>query len=447
MLIPDTIPEEEPLINVGIILPEDKNKRIILIIPENQTYNIGSSEFILDFAPGSKIMIELLDNRYVITTDVITIEMKGELTIYPEDPEDKISERSGIRVAPVVAGRGFHWQKTIEVFLPDSLLIKPVDDHIVLMNQLPLEHYVMCVATSEMSAQCPSELIETQTIAARSWLLANVEQKHIDLGMDVCNDDCCQRYQGTTFLSEQSVLGALNTFGKVLQFRDKICDARYSKSCGGMMEAFQNIWPGFVHPYLQVKLDASESEIQPNLENEENFANWINTVPDTFCSSINISEKNLAKYLGKVDEDGKYFRWQVTLTQNEIIKSLKQYANIKAIEIIQLEVLARGGSGRIIRMNIHYFDSENNKLILEIDSEYNVRRMLSGNFLYSSAFLITPVYESQNDIPDAFILTGAGWGHGVGMCQIGALGMAIRGHTTEEILKHYYPGSRIEKIY
>lgn len=447
MLTPNTIPDEEPQINVGIILPEDNINRIILIIPEQQTFNIGSSEFLLDLVPGSKVRIELLDKRYVITTDEITIEMKGELTIAAEEPAEKPSRKSGIRVAPVTAGRGFHWQKNIEVFLPGTIIIKPFAGSILLINQLPLEHYVMCVATSEMSAQCPTEMIEAQTIAARSWLLANVEQKHINLGLDVCNDDCCQRYQGTTFLSEQSVIGALNSYGKVLLYDNAICDARYSKSCGGMLEAYENIWPGAEHPYLQVKLDGPAEVEKPDLNNEKNLKDWINSIPDTYCSSKNINEKQLVNYLGKVDEDGKYFRWLVILSQNEITKCLNKYAQIVAIEIIKLEVISRGGSGRINRLNIHYFDKNNKQRIFEIDSEYNVRRFLSDKFLYSSAFIITPVYETQKDIPDAFILAGAGWGHGVGMCQIGALNMALQDNSTKEILKHYYPGSKIKKIY
>jgi SpoIID/LytB domain protein len=447
MLIPNVIPEEEPQINVGIILPEDNINRIVLFIPENQTYNIGSKEFILDLAPGSKARIELLQNHYFITTDEDIVEMKGELSIWPEQKAEKLSNKSGIRLAPVIAGRGFHWQKKIEVFLPGSLTIRPVDDDLILINTLSLEEYVMCVATSEMGASCPEGLIESQTIVARSWLLANVEQKHITLGMDVCNDDCCQRYQGTTFLSEQSVLGALNTHGKVILFEDAICDARYSKSCGGMMEGFEYIWPGKGHPYLAVKMDSIEETEVVDLKNENDFIDWINSVPDCFCSSKNIDEKELPVYLGKVDVDGKYFRWQLTLRQTDLTKSLNKYAQIMAIEVIKIEVLSRGGSGRINRLNIHYYDIANKQKLLEIDSEYNVRRFLSDKFLYSSAFTITPLFETQNDIPDAFILTGAGWGHGVGLCQIGALGMALQDYSTEAILKHYYPGSRLEKIY
>lgn len=314
-----------------------------------------------------------------------------------------------------------------------------------MINKLPLEHYLACVATSEMSAKCPNALIQAQTITARSWLLANVEQKHEKLEMDVCNDDCCQRYQGTTNLSAKSVTGALSTAGKVLLFDDKICDARYSKSCGGMIEEFQTVWKGAEHPYLQVKPDSVKVH-GVHLNDDEEFEKWVDECPETFCSPHFVKEEELNEYLGDVDEEGSYFRWQLKLNQEDLIKSLNEYAGITASQILGIRIINRGGSGRANAIKVNFLDSSQNKQSLIIDSEYKIRRYLSKNFLYSSAIVI--ISGVNADTGKAFFnIKGAGWGHGVGLCQIGALGMALSGYASKEILKHYFPGSTLTQIY
>ncbi len=300
-----------------------------------------------------------------------------------------------------------------------------------------------------MGAACPEALIEAQTIAARSWMLANVEQKHVHLGMDVCNDDCCQRYQGSTFLTEQSVKGALNTFGQVLIHDETICDGRYSKSCGGVMESFDTIWGGKPLEYLQVKADAEDGppEWQKPLSDETNFEKWINSSPKTFCSPAVIPEENLTKYLGSVDEQSQYFRWHEEITQQEMTANINRHHEIQASAVKEIKINKRGGSGRVNSLSIYYLDQRNTLQTLNITDEFGIRQTLHKNFLYSSAFLITLHDEDENGIPARFELRGAGWGHGVGLCQIGALGMSLKGYSAEKIVMHYYPGSELRKIY
>ncbi len=447
MLVPDLIPHSEPQINVGIILPEDNINQLSLQLPISPEYQIFIDNRKTILKPKSIIKLSFYDGK-------IQLDLGGEILFSSDkvkiNPSKRIkpSNKSGIKIGPVIAGRGFHWQKNIDVFLPDTLFFKIINRSLTLVNQVPLEHYVMCVSTSEMSAECPVTMIESQTIAARSWLLANVEQKHLNLGMDTCNDDCCQRYQGTTFLSKQSIAGALNTTGQVLMHNNKICDARYSKSCGGVMERFGTIWPGGEKDYLQAIPDSNEKldELQQPLSQEKNFNTWVNSTPETFCSPKIIPENRLKKYLGSVDEEGEYFRWQLSISNEELKESINAFADISAIAITEIEVLSRGASGRINKLNIHYLNQTSEHKIYLIDSEYNVRRFLSKKFLFSSAFIITPV-NTTNEIPENFILIGAGWGHGVGLCQIGALGMALKGFLTQDILYHYYPGSFLTKIY
>lgn len=443
MLNPNEIPSKEPLIRVGIVLPEDKFTILRIEIIDDVDFKIENSD----------AEIKNIDQKnltFSAMKDSIGLFEYGDSKSWKIFPakEYKIAPKSGIKVKNVVAGRGFHWQKHIDVFLSGSIEIAMVDGRLILTNELPIEEYLMCVATSEMSAECPAALIESQTIAARSWMLANVEQKHVSIGMDVCNDDCCQRYQGTTYLSKQSIDGALKTYGQVLLFEDKICDTRYSKSCGGVMETFSTIWTGEELPYLQNKfdyLDKTEPEVLP-LNTNEKAKEWINSTPDSFCSPRTIPEEKLPKYLGNVDKEGTYYRWKFQHSQLEITTLLNRQLNLNAKNVFSIKALNRGGSGRIINLEIKYQGKDNDIKTFIVERDVEIRRALHENFMYSSCIDIEAT-DIENDVPSVFKIKGAGWGHGVGYCQIGALGMSLKGYSTAEIIYHYFPRSQLKKIY
>jgi len=459
MLNPNEIPSKEPLLRVGIILPEDKFDLIRFEIPGEFEYQIESHE-------GKSEKINEKNLTFSTSKESVSLYEYGDSKFWRISPSKnyKIAPQSGIKVKDIVAGRGFHWQKNIDVFLSGSAEIALVDGNLILTNELPIEEYLMCVATSEMSAECPDALIESQTIAARSWMLANVEQKHVSIGMDVCNDDCCQRYQGTTYLSEQSISGAMKTYGQVLLFEDKICDARYSKSCGGAMETFSTIWAGDELPYMQNKFDYIDkvNEKQLPLNTNEKVKDWVNNFPDSFCSPKTIAEESLPKYLGNVDKEGTYHRWQFQHSQLEMTTLLNKQVNLNAKNILSIEALNRGGSGRIINLEIKFLNKDNDVETYIVERDVEIRRVLHEKFMYSSCIDIETKYntvipessnreshssEPQNRIPDLFVIKGAGWGHGAGLCQIGALGMSLKGYSTEEIVYHYFPGSQLKKIY
>ncbi len=448
MLEPNTIPKEEPTIHVGIVLPEDDFTSLHVQVPKDEEYQLEFSgqSFLID--AGTEILFRVNERGIQIKLAEKTFLAPNEARLFPVFKSDGLRPAQGAIVKNVIAGRNFHWQKYINVTLPETLIFRLYEKRLIVINALPLEKYLMCVATSEMGAECPVALLEAQTIAARSWLLANVEQKHRHLGMDVCNDDCCQRYQGTTFLSEQSVQGTLNTRGLVLLYDDKICDARYSKSCGGVMEAFENIWPSDPVPYTRIKADAEQEppEWRKPLSDENNLKHWLSQVPHTFCSPHVVPESQLKKYLGSVDEEGHYFRWTVHISQQELTAHLNRHFAVAAKAVKMLQITSRGGSGRANKMEIVYLDSRDQEKILPINSEYDVRKALHPSFLYSSAIIVETI-PSNAEIPDEFVYRGAGWGHGVGMCQIGALGMSLKGYSSEEIMYHYYPGSVLKKIY
>ena len=448
MLEPNVIPKNEPTIHVGIVLPEDDFTSLSTQIPEGEDYQIEFSgrSFLVD--PKTELFFKLTDEQIIFNIGNQEQTALNEIRLFPVFKSESLKPRQGAVIRNVLAGRQFHWRKYINVTLPETLIIRKYENRLILINALPLEKYLMCVATSEMGAECPVALLEAQTIAARSWLLANVEQKHRHLGMDVCNDDCCQRYQGTTFLTEHSIRGAENTRGLVLLYQDKICDARYSKSCGGVMEAFESIWDGAPLAYTKVKADAEKDppEWHKPLSDEKNLEHWLKSVPHTFCSPHVVPEKTLKKYLGNVDEEGHYFRWTLEISQAELTNHLNRQFGFPIKAVKALNVTHRGGSGRATKMEIIYLDSDNRQQIFTVDSEYDVRRLLHPSFLYSSAIIIETLPKNA-EIPKTFVYHGAGWGHGVGLCQIGALGMSLKGYIAQDIVFHYYPGSVLKKIY
>jgi len=443
MLIPNQIPTEEPDLRVGIILPEDKKKTLTIEVPQKPVYELSAIDKSLSIHVSGTMHFELQNNNKIKTSH-------GSSAVWTIRPLTAVSVYacSGQRIHAVPAGRGFHWQKPIDVFLSGTVEISVFQQHLLVINELPLEEYLMCVATSEMSAACPPALIESQTITARSWMLANIEQKHTDLRMDVCNDDCCQRYQGNNNLTDQSIAGATETRGQVLLYREEICDARYSKNCGGMMETFSTIWNGSDHAYLSNNPDAygPYPHINLPLTDEKNVQEWIDAIPAAFCSPHMVDQSTLKKFLGSVDEAGNYFRWQFSYSQQELTTLLSEKLGKKIGSVSRLNPLRRGGSGRISALEIRYFSSDGRKKSTQIESEFMIRKVLHRDFLYSSCFYIRTQPASAVK-PERFYLHGAGWGHGVGYCQIGALGMALASQNTKEILAHYYPGSELRRIY
>jgi stage II sporulation protein D len=307
--------------------------------------------------------------------------------------------------------------------------------------------------TSEMSSACPPEFIKAQAIAARSWMLVFLKNKHINEPFSICNDDCCQRYQGTTYLSEGIAQHIEETRGLCLVTNDgNICGAFYSKNCGGIMEKAQNIF-GERAVGISAATDApSNSPTFPfNPITEENAREWIMgdflKKSDSFCSPNTCPEDQLPRFLGAVDEAGHYYRWEKEYSHNKLVLYLKTKARIRDIaEFVDFRTKWRGNSGRIHVLEVVYKDSRGNQKTHTINSQYQIRNALHDKFLFSSAFVWDYERNEHGKIKKV-ILHGAGWGHGVGLCQIGALGMALKGYSYMDILKHYYSTSSIVKVY
>ena len=258
---------------------------------------------------------------------------------------------------------------------------------------------------------------------------------------DVCADDHCQRYQGITKQSTELVKKVIEaTRGEVAMHADVICDARFSKCCGGVMETFENVWEPIVHPYLQAKADNLPENSVPDLTDEQCAEDWIRSVPPAFC---NTNDANVLKQvLNDYDQETPdFYRWKVTYHQEELSSLIKARSGIDYGDIIALEPVERGTSGRIKRLRII-----GTERVKTIGKELEIRRTLSPSHLYSSAFVVDAEGEEEG-VPRQFTLTGAGWGHGVGLCQIGAAMMAEKKYAYMDILTHYYPGIDINKYY
>ena len=412
---------QEPLISVGMILPEDKQEKLLIIDSQN----------------GEEYYITIKENDLIVNDGLVhSLSLKRK----PQGDEN-----SYYLLKSVIAGRGFHWQKKISIKVKGDLYISNNAGGIFLVNKVRAETYLMCVATSEMSGKCPNALLEAQTIAARSWLISASEKKHKNLKIDVCNDDCCQRYQGIGNLTSSSKKASKTTFGMVLTHNNSICDTRYSKSCGGHSENSENVWGGNHKKYLKGIPDKVINRSN-DLMVEKDFTRWIEDPPNSFCNESIFKKGELKKYLGSVDESKSYFRWKCAISQIDLTKNINKKALTSFNNIQTIIPLRRGVSGRILKLKIlGEFNSNQKELVL--NTEYEIRRVLHPKFLFSSSFMIETNFNNNDSVPDNFIFKGSGWGHGVGLCQIGALKMALNGKSSEQILKHYFLSTEVKKIY
>ncbi len=376
---------------------------------------------------------------------------------------------SSFELKDVVIGINFHWERKEDQQFKGHLKLIVENNMITAINIVSLEDYLISVISSEMSASSSEELLKTHAVISRSWLLAQIEKnktvktenKHYKTSFekgneiirwwdredhdnfDVCADDHCQRYQGITKQSSPLVTEVVKkTLGQTMMYDGVICDTRFSKCCGGFMETFENVWEPIPHPYLVGKADSKNiSLITPNLTNEDEAAEWIKSSPNAFCNTKDIAI--LKQVLNDYDQEtSDFYRWTVSYSQEELSELILKRSGIDYGQIIEIEPIERGTSGRIIRLKIIGTEQ-----VMIIGKELEIRRTLSETHLYSSAFVVESSDEDDEGIPGKFTLHGAGWGHGVGLCQIGAAMMAEKGFMYEDILEHYYPGATIETRY
>ncbi len=445
---------EEPKITVSILISDE-----IKFDLNGDFYVEGRSE---KFSGRFKALIK--DGKLEISDETKKYVFNDTVIFHPTD---FIEESFLIR--DVIIGIKFHWEKKEKQRFMGSLKLLINEDKIIAINIIPLESYLTSVISSEMSATSSLELLKAHAIISRSWLLAQIEKqkelKEQNISyktvtqtedelirwydredhtlFDVCADDHCQRYQGITKAYTPKVKEAVKeTFGMVLMHDEKICDTRFSKSCGGISESFENVWEPVKHSYLTSIVDYKfePDNFDLDLTKEENAEKWIKNSPSAFCNTKDT--KILSQVLLDYDQTTTdFYRWKVEYSNSELSELIKEKSGLDFGELIDLIPIERGHSGRIIKLKII-----GTKKTYTIGKELEIRRTLSKSHLYSSAFIVEKE-DVNNNIPGKFILHGAGWGHGVGLCQIGAAVMGELGYNFDEILLHYFRNTEIRKIY
>jgi SpoIID/LytB domain protein len=403
-----------------------------------------------------------------ILDDVTYREPEVTVGIMQADSPKVSTDAQGIHtVEDVTIGVGFHWERKENQRFAGRVELKQMPNgKIQVLNTLGVEEYLRSVISSEMSATSSIELLKAHAVISRSWLLAQMRltrslvdkgepvsalgavseecetvrwYDHDDHdGFDVCADDHCQRYQGVTRVSTPAVDQAISaTRGLVLTTADgHICDARFSKCCGGVFELFENCWQPRHHSYLIARADSPTPTSFPDLSVERNAVEWISSSPkDCFCNTTDAEA--LSQVLNDYDrENVDFFRWTVRYSVAELSVLVARRSGIDFGEILELQPLERGTSGRITRLKI-----VGSKRTHIVGKELEIRRWLSSSHLRSSAFFVTRADNGD------FLLHGSGWGHGVGLCQIGAAMMALRGYDFRQILAHYFPGTELNRLY
>lgn len=415
-----------------------------------------------------------LDDKYILDGVIINA---GEYNVSLKDGKIEFQSQrfstllflpsqkdSHFTLNDVVIGKEFHWERKENQVFRGGLQFIIEEESITAINIVEAESYLTSVISSEMRSTSSIELLKAHAVISRSWLIAQLNGKdnkqskgdetmvetserrirwydhHDHKNFDVCADDHCQRYQGITREETSAVAEAIKlTRGEVLMYENQICDARFSKSCGGATELYGSCWEEKEVSYLANFIDFQEGTL-PDLTNEVEVEKWILDSPDAFCATSD--KKVLSQVLNGYDQETTdFYRWKVSYTQDELSDLIKRKTLIDFGKILDIRPIKRGVSGRLIEMQI--IGTKESRII---GKELEIRKTLSESHLYSSAFIIKKEGE-EGGIPARFRLFGAGWGHGVGLCQIGAAMMAEKGYNYHEILAHYYRNAQLEKLY
>jgi SpoIID/LytB domain protein len=440
----------EPFISVGIYEHEAETRGVLngpFVLPDQTRL---SGEFSVRPEHGALVLTG--SNGHELARG-------PEIRLKPED-------RATFKLHGVTIGINFHWErKEDQTFEGGLRLLMNANGTITAINDVGVEQYLKSVISSEMSAQAPLELLRAHAITSRSWLVAMLEKQkrfknvgvparrgrecaeeivrwydredHRDY--DVCADDHCQRYQGITkIISATAEQAVRDTRGMFLVHSGQICDARYSKSCGGRSEVFATAWEDISVPYLVTVSDAGVEH--PLISSEAEVERWVHASPEAYCNTTDGGI--LRQVLPSFDQETTdFYRWTVSYTQAELAALLQKRSGIDFGVVHRLEPLQRGPSGRITRLRIVGL-----RRSVVVGKELEIRRWLSPSHLYSSAFVVKPEGGTQ-DVPASFTLKGAGWGHGVGLCQIGAAVMAAKGFPAERIVQHYFRGAELKRLY
>lgn len=365
------------------------------------------------------------------------IEIDSPCAFYPLD------EAATFTLRRVMIGKQFHWQRRQDQRFRGELKIIREGDALTAVNIIGIEEYLKSVVSSEMSAKAPLEFLKASAVISRSWLIRQIigkeypvsqpietpdtiirwEDHHSHTLYDVCADDHCQRYQGITRITNQNAVRAVEeTAGQVLTYDGGVCDCRFSKCCGGRTEEFSTCWQDVNVPYLRSMPDTDPKDGSILCDTHD---------PQILDMILNTYDRSTTDF----------YRWKLSYSQSELADLVEQTLHRNLGNILGIAPVRRGPGGRISLLEIR-----GSNRTLRIGKELLIRKAFSKTHLPSSAFDVEPVYVSSDCSPARFIITGKGWGHGVGMCQIGAAVMGVRGYDYQEILQHYYPNTILSSL-
>ncbi len=441
---------KEKTISVGILANEKVEFQLLNNFQIEETKTILTKETYL---------ASLNNNKVSVYSKGMLVAEAFEVVLAP------ISDNGTFILEQVTIGIDFHWEQQEVQQFSGALKLVQEENKVRAINLVGIEKYLQSVVSSEMSPHASLEFLKAHAVISRSWVLAQIQKKkkpakpnkktpasqdeHIiwydseghNL-FDVCADDHCQRYQGISKISsEKAIEAVVQTKGEVLAFNGEICDTRFSKCCGGLSENFENVWEPTYYPYLSKVVDSEYGNTTcVDLRKEKEAEQWITSKPYAFCNTDDPAI--LPQMLPGFDQQTTdFYRWQVVYSQKEIASIIKKKSAIDFGEVIKLEAIKRGHSARIIKLKIIGTNKE-----MIIGKELEIRKWLSESHLYSSAFVVDYL-DFENNVPQKFVLTGAGWGHGVGLCQIGAAAMGEKGYSYKEILNHYFQRAEIENYF
>jgi SpoIID/LytB domain protein len=441
--------DQEPRISVGVL-----QQRPVIQGHWSGRFRCNGQEVQGDFSAGTA------DGQVVVKNHLGTTLARGRRLTF------RTTQSGPYVLREVTIGIGFHWERREEqTFLGDLTLCVNDNGSLTAINSLHLEDYLTSVISSEMNAEAPESFLRAHAITSRSWLASMLlyqrhTSPHNDAGslpsssadeiirwydredhadFDVCADDHCQRYQGISKIVSPRVAAAIDaTRGVFLTYGDRICDARFSKACGGITEPFETTWQHELVPYLRTVRDTSVDA--PPLDDEAAVRQWILGRPPAYCHTND--RQLLARILPSFDQETTdFYRWTVTYPREELEQILQIKSGIDFGTLRELNPVERGPSGRLVRLQVC-----GTKRVVIVGKELEIRRWLSPSHLYSSAF-VAQAQRDQHGTPVEFTLYGAGWGHGVGLCQIGAAVMATQGCSEEQILAHYFPDTILQRLY
>lgn len=401
--------------------------------------NFSTQEVALAFRnrqknPGEYVVIENIVQPATGEIELAGQNLGSVVRIVP----DIIDESTHITVADVMIGIEFHWQRfenldyrgIIEVGFNNQ-------GKMVAINELDIENYLVSVNSSEMTPDCPLGLLEAQTVVARNTVLATMGKHHYNTNFHLCSDDHCQCYQGKKREQPISRQAVERTWGEVIMYGDEICDTRYSKICGGIMEGYHNVWENRDIPYMVMGTD-SDQPIDHPANTEEKAKKLIDTEVPAYC---NTKLYKLPPKLANLYSTQNLFRWEVNFKREELEQLIREKTGENIGELQDIIPLERGDSGRLI-----YIELVGSKKRLKIGKELQIRRVFSKSHLYSSCFYVKKEFSADAKV-EQFKLKGAGWGHGVGLCQVGATVMAMKNIPYQKILQHYYKNTKMVRLY